>query len=158
RRSTAFGRRFTFRGRLRDERGVTPQQCTRFSHSLVAGGRWQNAVDQGKRPDNRASGEPTIILSVRSRCLGRSLVVAVALLAVAARAAPSELGDDLSARRARVMERLGPDALVILWSASPKVYSGDVNYEYRQESNFFYLTGVTAEDAILVLMPGNAKQ
>src|SRR5262249_19310509 len=44
------------------------------------------------------------------------------------------------------------------WSASPKVYSGDVNYEYRQESNFFYLTGVTAEDAILVLMPGNAKQ
>ena len=66
----------------------------------------------------------------------------------------SELSDDLSARRARVMEALGPDAMLILWSAPSRTYSLDVSYEYRQDSNLYYLTGITQADTILVLMPG----
>jgi len=68
------------------------------------------------------------------------------------------LQDDLKARRARVMERLTPQSLAIVWSAPTRVYSGDVDYEYRQDSNLLYLAGVTQPDTILVLMPGNKTQ
>lgn len=86
----------------------------------------------------------------------RSLVPALAcLLALARIAAAGPLQDDLKARRARAMEKLGPDTVAIFWSAPPRVYSNDVNYEYRQDSNLLYLTGIDQEDTILVLMPGN---
>jgi Xaa-Pro aminopeptidase len=82
--------------------------------------------------------------------------VAVAgLVAWTAAAWAGPLQDDLAARRARLMEKLGPNALAVVWSAEPKVYSADVDYEYRQDSNQLYLTGVAQEGAILVLMPGN---
>ena len=55
------------------------------------------------------------------------------------------------------MERLGPDTLAIFWSAPTRVYSGDVDYEYRQESNLLYLTGIDQPETILVLMPGNTS-
>jgi Xaa-Pro aminopeptidase len=35
------------------------------------------------------------------------------------------------------------------------VYSADVDYEYRQDSNFLYLTGIDQPDSLLILMPGN---
>lgn len=88
------------------------------------------------------------------RVLAATLLLALA--AVTARA--SEFSDDLRARRARLMERLGPDAMLILWSAPPARYSTDIDYEYRQDSNLYYLTGVTQEGTILVLMPGNASK
>jgi Xaa-Pro aminopeptidase len=83
------------------------------------------------------------------------LVLLLVAIAVAARA--SELSDDLKARRARVMERLGADAMLVLWSAPAQRYSLDIDYEYRQDSNLYYLAGLTQEDTILVLMPGNAS-
>ena len=61
---------------------------------------------------------------------------------------------DLAARRAAVMEDLGHGAVLVLWSAPARVYSTDTNYEYRQESNLLYLTGIEQEDTILVLAPG----
>jgi Xaa-Pro aminopeptidase len=61
---------------------------------------------------------------------------------------------DLAARRAKAMEAVGPDAVVVLWSAPSRVYSTDTNYEYRQESNLLYLTGLEQEQTILVLVPG----
>lgn len=69
-----------------------------------------------------------------------------------------ELADDLGGRRARVMERLGPDAMLVLLSAPTRTYSLDVDYEYRQDSNLYYLTGIAQEDTVLVLMPGNATR
>jgi Xaa-Pro aminopeptidase len=79
----------------------------------------------------------------------------MALLAIGATGRASELGDDLGARRSRLMASLGPDTMVVMWSAPPRRYSRDVDYEYRQDSNFYYLTGITQEGTILVLMPGN---
>lgn len=70
----------------------------------------------------------------------------------------SELSDDLAARRARVMERIGPAGMLILWSAPVRNYSLDVSYEYRQDSNLYYLTGLLQDDTMLVLMPGNATR
>ena len=38
------------------------------------------------------------------------------------------------------------------------MYSRSVDYEYRQDSDLLYLTGVTQPETILVLMPGNRTQ
>lgn len=66
-----------------------------------------------------------------------------------------ELQEDLRARRARVLEQLGPHSMLILWSADLKSYSNDVEYEFRQDSDLYYLTGMEQDETILVLMPGN---
>jgi hypothetical protein len=87
-----------------------------------------------------------------------TLAIAAASCLTPGRAAAGPLQDDLKARRARVLERLGPEALASFWSAPTRVYSGDVDYEYRQESNFLYLTGNDQPESVLVLMPGNATR
>jgi len=66
----------------------------------------------------------------------------------------AEFRADLAQRRAAAMQAIGPESVLILWSAPARVYSTDVNYEYRQDSNTLYLTGLTQEDSILVLIPG----
>jgi len=86
------------------------------------------------------------------------LKVLLGLILSATLASASELTDDLAARRARVMERLGPDAILILQSAPARNFSLDVDYEYRQDSNLYYLTGLTQPDSVLVLMPGNGSR
>jgi Xaa-Pro aminopeptidase len=84
-----------------------------------------------------------------------TLIPAAAL----AQAAPDPaLRADLQARRARVLERLGPEDVFVLPSAPLRVYSADVDYEYRQDSNLYYLTGIDQEETTLVLMPGNATR
>jgi Xaa-Pro aminopeptidase len=88
--------------------------------------------------------------------IARAVVVVLLSLAFGGAARASDLSDDLAARRARLMERLGPDSMLVLLSAPPRVYSNDVDYEYHQDSNLFYLTGLAQEDTVLVLMPGNA--
>jgi Xaa-Pro aminopeptidase len=81
-----------------------------------------------------------------------------ALLLIAAVAVPAnagELQDDLRARRARVMDAIGTESLLVHWSAPARTYSRDVEYEYRQDSDMLYLTGIEQEGTTLVLMPGN---
>src|SRR5436190_24113415 len=90
--------------------------------------------------------------------LRRSVLVVVLTIAAALSARAGELSDDLKARRARVMDALGADAMLIVWSAPHQVYSRDIDYEYRQDSNLYYLTGITQDETILVLMPGNANR
>src|SRR5438105_2664966 len=85
-------------------------------------------------------------------------VLTAAFVVAPALVCASERTEDFAARRARVMERLGPDAILALWSAPARNYSRDVDYEYRQDSNLYYLTGMTQEDTILVLMPGNTSR
>ncbi len=89
----------------------------------------------------------------------RTLVLTIATLASTAQALlAGPLQDDLKARRARTMERLTPQTMAIVWSAPERVYSADVNYEYRQDSNLLYLTAIDQPGTILVLMPGNKTQ
>jgi Xaa-Pro aminopeptidase len=91
----------------------------------------------------------------KTRSILVTLVCALLLWLVPLTALAGPLQEDLKARRARAMERVGPDAIAIFWSAPERVFSTDVNYEYRQDSNLLYLTGIDQEDTILVLMPGN---
>src|SRR5215203_2570088 len=72
--------------------------------------------------------------------------------------AAGELQDDLITRRAAIMQRLTPDDMLVLWSAPERVYSNDVDYEFRQDSYLYYLTGVDQPNSILVLMPGNRER
>lgn len=64
---------------------------------------------------------------------------------------------DLQARRKAVAEQIGPRGILILYAAEPRNYAGDVDWPYRQENNFFYLTGVPQAGGALVILPGAAK-
>jgi Xaa-Pro aminopeptidase len=82
------------------------------------------------------------------------LLLCLRPLAAQPAAVPPAYLADLVSRRARLMATLGPDTALILWSAQPRVYSTDTDYEYRQESNLLYLTGIDQPDTTLVLAPG----
>jgi Xaa-Pro aminopeptidase len=85
----------------------------------------------------------------------RMLAALAVLVLVATGASANGLPEELKARRDRLMQSLGADAIAVLWSAPERPYSRDVEYEYRQDSDLLYLTSVTQPDTILVLMPGN---
>jgi len=65
---------------------------------------------------------------------------------------------DLTARRKAVMEQVGDKGVLIMYSAQPRNYAGDVEWPYRQENNFFYLTGINQPGSTLVLIPGTAPR
>lgn len=64
---------------------------------------------------------------------------------------------DLAAHRKAVREQIGPQGILILYAAEPRNYAGDVDWPYRQENNFYYLTGIAQEGCALVLVPGADK-
>jgi Xaa-Pro aminopeptidase len=88
----------------------------------------------------------------------RILSLLLLLAAIASPAVAGELQDDLAARRAAIMRQLAPEDILVLWSAPERVYSQDVSYEFRQDSNFYYLTGIDQPESILVLAPGNRER
>jgi Xaa-Pro aminopeptidase len=61
---------------------------------------------------------------------------------------------ELRARRERVMAKLGPNSLLVLFSAEPRVYTNDVDYKFRQENNLYYLTALRQQGATLVMLRG----
>src|SRR5947208_14435834 len=65
---------------------------------------------------------------------------------------------DLTARRKAAMDKLGEHGLLILYAAEPRNYANDVDWPFRQENNFFYLTGLTQPGATLVLAPGGSTR
>jgi Xaa-Pro aminopeptidase len=60
-------------------------------------------------------------------------------------------------RRRRVLEHMGPGALGIFPSAPESTRSNDVEYRYRQQSDFQYLTGFPEAGAVCVLIPGHSE-
>ncbi|PIE20885.1 MAG: Xaa-Pro aminopeptidase [Neptuniibacter caesariensis] len=62
--------------------------------------------------------------------------------------------DQFVARRKALMEKMLPDSIAIIPSAQMQQRNNDVEYPFRQDSDFFYLTGFNEPDAVLVLMPG----
>jgi Xaa-Pro aminopeptidase len=64
---------------------------------------------------------------------------------------------ELAERRAHVAKAIGARAALILFSTEPRVYANDVDYQYRQENNLYYLTNLKQQGATLVLLPGNTQ-
>lgn len=57
------------------------------------------------------------------------------------------------ARRKALLNNLGKKNVAIFKAAPVARRNGDVDYEYRQDSDFYYLTGFEEPEAILVLSP-----
>jgi len=56
-------------------------------------------------------------------------------------------------RRKKLMNLLGDGSMAILPAAPEQRRSRDVHYPYRQDSDFYYLTGFSEPEAILVIIP-----
>ncbi|MBB3826705.1 aminopeptidase P N-terminal domain-containing protein [Xanthomonas arboricola] len=57
-------------------------------------------------------------------------------------------------RRKQLMQMAGEHAILILPAAPERVRSHDTHYPYRQDSDFWYLSGFPEPEAVLVLVPG----
>ena len=64
-------------------------------------------------------------------------------------------GSEFIKRRQRLMRRMGRDSVLLLGAAPERLRSGSTHYAYRQDSDFYYLTGFTEPEAILLLAPGH---
>lgn len=56
-------------------------------------------------------------------------------------------------RRKELMSTIGPNGIVILFAAPEYIRNGDAHYMYRQNSDFYYLTGFNEPEAVMVLAP-----
>lgn len=58
-------------------------------------------------------------------------------------------------RRQHLMVKMRTGSAAILQAATVKSRNADADYPFRQDSNFYYLTGFNEPEAILVLLPGH---
>ena len=59
-------------------------------------------------------------------------------------------------RRKQLMRIAGDEAILVLAAAPERIRSRDTHFPYRQDSDFWYLTGFEEPAAVLVLVPGRA--
>jgi Xaa-Pro aminopeptidase len=59
---------------------------------------------------------------------------------------------NFAARRARLAAQMLPGAVAVLPTAPEVPRNGDSDYPYRHDSNFYYLTGFTEPESVLVLV------
>ncbi len=65
---------------------------------------------------------------------------------------------EFAARRAQLLQKLTDPAALLIAAAYPEARrNADVHYPFRQESNFWYLTGLNEPEAIAVFAPGHAE-
>jgi Xaa-Pro aminopeptidase len=57
--------------------------------------------------------------------------------------------------RRKFAESIGPDAIAIIDTADVHYRAGDAEYPFRPDSNFYYITGISEPEAVLVLVPGH---
>ncbi|MEM6709098.1 MAG: Xaa-Pro aminopeptidase [Pseudomonadota bacterium] len=60
-------------------------------------------------------------------------------------------------RRGRLMALMEPGSIAVIPGAQPKTRNRDSEYLFRQDSDFYYLTGFVEADALLVLQPGRPQ-
>jgi Xaa-Pro aminopeptidase len=60
-------------------------------------------------------------------------------------------------RRKQLMQRIGNGNIALLSSSPTKIRNRDVHYPYRQDSDFYYLTGFSEPDALAVFIPGREQ-
>ncbi len=60
---------------------------------------------------------------------------------------------EFAARRASLMALMEPNSVVIIQSAHEVIRNNDAHYLFRQDSDFYYLTGFNEPDALAVFIP-----
>src|SRR3954471_18947481 len=63
--------------------------------------------------------------------------------------------DSFKTRRKHFTDRIGAGATAILPSAPVAIRSGDVEFIYRQDSDFYYLTGFAEPESVAIFSPGH---
>ncbi len=61
---------------------------------------------------------------------------------------------EFARRRKQLMSMVGTGGIAILPAAPVRMRSRDIAHRYRQDSDFYYLTGFAEPDAVAVLVPG----
>ena len=64
------------------------------------------------------------------------------------------INKEFARRRKTLTQMVGDGGIAILPSAPIRTRSRDVEYRYRQDSDFYYLTGFAEPDAVAVIVPG----
>lgn len=65
--------------------------------------------------------------------------------------------DEFARRRWELMKGMGRDAIAIIAAAPVHLRNNDVEHAYRQDSDFFYLTGFREPESVAVFVPGRAQ-
>jgi Xaa-Pro aminopeptidase len=60
---------------------------------------------------------------------------------------------EFARRRKQLMRMMGKDSIAIIPTASEQIRNRDVEYPFRADSDFYYLTGFSEPDAVAVLIP-----
>ncbi len=63
-------------------------------------------------------------------------------------------GSEFARRRRRLMDMMEPNSIAIIPSAREVLRSRDTGYPFRQDSDFYYLSGFAEPESVLVLVPG----
>ena len=64
---------------------------------------------------------------------------------------------EFTRRRRALMRMIGKESVAILPAAETRMRNRDVEYPFRQDSDFYYLTGFAEPSAVLVLVPGRPE-
>ena len=64
---------------------------------------------------------------------------------------------ELQRRRSRLLAAIGQKGVAIVFGNTEVPRNGDTHYPFRQDSDFFYLTGFNEPNAVLVLAPFHEK-
>lgn len=62
--------------------------------------------------------------------------------------------DEFARRRRQLTRLMGRDSIAILPSAPVRHRNNNVEYAYRQDSDFYYITGFSEPESVAVLIPG----
>ena len=63
---------------------------------------------------------------------------------------------EFSRRRKQLMRMMGKNSIAIIPTATEQLRNRDVEFPFRADSDFYYLTGFHEPDAVAVLIPGRA--
>ena len=64
---------------------------------------------------------------------------------------------EYSQRRQRVLDQIGAGSVAIINASTLKTRNHDAEYLFRQDSDFYYLTGFNEPEAVAVLIPNRAE-
>ncbi len=70
--------------------------------------------------------------------------------------APAIKASEYQRRRQALMSLMSEGSIAVLPAAEQRFRNRDTEYLFRQDSDFYYLTGFSEPDAVLVLAPGRA--
>lgn len=60
---------------------------------------------------------------------------------------------DFAKRRKQLMKKVSPSSIIIIPAAPTAFRNGDYDYPYRQNSDFYYLTGFEEPEAVAIIAP-----